>query len=75
MLTQLTHSPILPFSVPKVVPMSAIVTTLDQVIELQLVLPNRIVTKYFDSQGELEAAIADLPLTSISYEEMNGSVC
>lgn len=55
--------------------MSAIVTTLDNVIELQLILPTRTITKYFESQAELDEALAPLPLTSISYEEMTCGVC
>jgi len=53
--------------------MSAIITNLDNVYELQIVLPTRTITKYFDSEVELEVELAKLPVDSISYETMTSS--
>ena len=55
--------------------MSAIVTNLDNVYELQLVLPTRTITKYFDWEVELENELAKLPVESISYETMTCCGC
>jgi hypothetical protein len=75
MTTNTIQSSIVPFTIYRNVPMSAIVTNLDNVYELQLVLPTRTITKYFDSEGELENELAKLPVESISYETMTSCGC
>ena len=70
MTTNAIQSSIVPFTIYRNVPMSAIITNLDNVYELQIVLPTRTITKYFDSEAQLEEELAKLPVDSISYETM-----